>query len=86
MYHECSKPPSAYLDELEFSESSDEELQDDISDRIESDLHSLDASSNLQVLKMSELRKRAEAAGVHSEKVEEAGDDEENPAENVLVG
>ena len=59
--------------------------QDDISDSIDSGLNSLDALSNLQVLKMSELRKRAEAAGVNSEKVEEAGDDEKNPKEKMIL-
>ena len=58
--------------------------QDDNSERIESDLNSLNASSDLHVLKVSELRKRAEAAGVDLEKVDEAGD-AENPKEKMIL-
>ena len=62
-----------------------EKKQDDNSERIESDLNSLNASSDLHVLKVSELRKRAEAAGVDLEKVDEAGDDEKHPKDKTTT-
>ena len=62
-----------------------EKKEVDNSERIESDLNSLNASSDLLALKVSELRKRAEAAGVGLEKVDEAGDDEKNPKDKMIL-
>ena len=73
------------VDNSERIESDLKKKQDDNSERIESDLNSLNASSDLLALKVSELRKRAEAAGVDLEKVDEAGDDEKNPKDKMIL-
>ena len=62
-----------------------EKKEVDNSERIESDFNSLNASSDLLALKVSELRKRAEAAGVDLEKVDEACDDEKNPKDKMIL-
>ena len=72
------------VDNSERIESDSKKKQDDNPERIESDLNSLNASSDLLVLKVSELRKRAEAAGVDLEKVDKAGD-AENPKEKMIL-